>query len=244
MSAAPLIWGLFTPHCYSVYFTSFDFFHAECFKLLLSKVLGYAIITGAIVVKLPQILKFLKSARTDGVSPFMYWFENIGYTISAAYSLRSGFPFSTWGENLFLLVQGLAIITIIAKLNQGFTSIFITMLIAFLSALGYLFISAPLSLLSLLYPFTIPLFAASRVPQILSNLRNGHTGQLSFITVAVNFLGVCARVFTTLQEISDPLVFYGVSSSFVLNGLILLQMILYWNKTNKIQEKSTHKKKQ
>jgi len=38
-----------------------------------------------------------------------------------------------------------------------------------------------------------------RLPQIAQNLRQGHTGELAFITYFMNVLGAIARLFTTLQ---------------------------------------------
>lgn len=41
---------------------------------------------------------------------------------------------------------------------------------------------------------------SARIPQILTNLRNKSTGQLSIITYAANTAGCVARLFTTMQE--------------------------------------------
>jgi mannose-P-dolichol utilization defect protein 1 len=45
-----------------------------------------------------------------------------------------------------------------------------------------------------------------------------------------NYLvGSLSRIFTTLQEVDDKLILYGFLSSFLLNGVLALQMIFYWN---------------
>ena len=55
--------------------------------------------------------------------------------------------------------------------------------------------------------FIISLLAISaRLPQVLTNFKNKSTGQLSIVTSTLNFLGVAARIFTTIQEVNDPLV--------------------------------------
>ena len=46
-------------------------------------------------------------------------------------------------------------------------------------------------------------------------------------TYALNTVGALARVFTILQELSDPIVLFGAASGFVQNFIILLQMGLY-----------------
>ena len=42
-------------------------------------------------------------------------------------------------------------------------------------------------------------------------------------------LGSLARVFTTLQEVDDKLILYGFLAGFVLNLILALQMVYYWN---------------
>lgn len=47
--------------------------------LLLSKILSYGIIVGALVVKMPQILKIVNNRSVKGLVLFSYWTETIGY---------------------------------------------------------------------------------------------------------------------------------------------------------------------
>jgi mannose-P-dolichol utilization defect protein 1 len=42
-------------------------------------------------------------------------------------------------------------------------------------------------------------------------------------------LGSLARVYTTLQEVNDPLILYGFVAGFVLNAVLALQVLYYWN---------------
>ena len=65
--------------------------------------------------------------------------------------------------------------------------------------------------------------------QIVSTFRLGSTGQLSFITSLLLWGGALARVFTTLQETSDPLMLVQYSSTAVLNTIILVQFFIYWS---------------
>lgn len=69
----------------------------------------------------------------------------------------------------------------------------------------------------------------SRVPQIITNFRNQSTGQLAFFTFLLSFLGVVARLGTVLLETDDFLYQLQFILSVVLNGIIVLQFILYWN---------------
>ena len=42
-------------------------------------------------------------------------------------------------------------------------------------------------------------------------------------------LGSLSRIFTTLQEVPDPLILYGFIAGFALNAILAIQMIWYWN---------------
>lgn len=45
-----------------------------------------------------------------------------------------------------------------------------------------------------------------------------------------NYLfGSASRIFTTLQEVNDPVILYGFIAGFALNLVLALQMIYYWN---------------
>lgn len=42
-------------------------------------------------------------------------------------------------------------------------------------------------------------------------------------------LGSLSRIFTTLQEVNDPLILYGFVAGFTLNLILAVQMLYYWN---------------
>lgn len=84
--------------------------------------------------------------------------------------------------------------------------------------------------MAFLQAVTLPLSLSSKVPQILSNYSNGSTGNLSAFAVFNALLGCLARLFTTKQEVNDPLIFWGFAGAAVLNAVIAAQMVMYWNK--------------
>lgn len=80
--------------------------------------------------------------------------------------------------------------------------------------------------------------------QIVSNFKQGHTGQLAFVTLVLNFGGSVARLFTTLQETGDPVQLLGFGVAILLNGTLVLQVLLFWGATNKALAVATKKKAQ
>ena len=77
--------------------------------------------------------------------------------------------------------------------------------------------------------------------QIVTNFRNGHTGQLSAVTSFLLSLGAIARIFTSIQETGDNIIILTYICSSAVNTIIALQVIMYWNKTS---EALVAKKKQ
>jgi hypothetical protein len=48
------------------------------------------------------------------------------------------------------------------------------------------------------------------------------------------------RIFTTMQEVRDPILLTGFVLATVLNGVLALQMALYWNNSGKKGGKKNH----
>lgn len=62
----------------------------------------------------------------------------------------------------------------------------------------------PMEIMAQLQAFTIVIFAASKIPQAWTNYRTKSTGKLAMFTFLLNFAGSMARIFTTIQEVNDP----------------------------------------
>ena len=69
--------------------------------------------------------------------------------------------------------------------------------------------------------------------QVIATYQNGSTGQLAFITALMNWLGTLGRIFTTVKETMDLLILASFSISFILNTIIMIQFLWYWNVSSK-----------
>jgi len=85
----------------------------ECLKAAVSKALGIVIIAGSVLVKVPQILKLLRSKSGQGISVVGLLMELFGLASNVAYSFRNEFPFSAYGDGLFLYLQTSIILTLV-----------------------------------------------------------------------------------------------------------------------------------
>ena len=101
----------FRNDCYDLYFNKFDFFsNKECLKVTISKGIGFAIIAGSAILKVPQIMKIVNAKSVEGISKYLFYTEIIMLIHSSAYSMQANIPFSVYGESLIILVQNTIII--------------------------------------------------------------------------------------------------------------------------------------
>jgi len=203
----------------------------DCLKYAISKGLGFGIVLGGSIVKIPQIITILSSGSAQGLSLASYYLETFSCAISLAYNFRQGNPFSTFGETFFLTLQNV-IITLLILYYAGQHSLLVASAVGFLIVFQALSSQSfvPSSAMSILYAATIPLTLSSKVPQIYTNFKNSSTGQLSVFAVLNYFLGSTARVFTTMTELDDPLMLAGNVLAATFNGILAIQVIVYWGK--------------
>lgn len=113
--------------------------------------------------------------------------ETASYTVTLAYSVRNGFPFSTFGETAFIAIQDVAIAALIL-VYSGKSSAAALFIAGFAAVLYALFGPGDLvdmKTLSLLQAFAGVLGLAAKVPQIWTIWSEGATGQLSAFAVCV-----------------------------------------------------------
>jgi len=182
---------------------------------------------------LPFTVTNASSAR--GLSLPAYVLETLSYAITLAYSFRHQFPFSTYGENLFLTLQNTFITLLIIKYAPSRTltrqsdktqKLAIATVATIAAAFGLYTI--PTETLSLLQMTTLPLSLFSKLPQIRQNSRSQSTGQLSAFAVISQIAGCLARLFTTATEVGDALVSAGFALALVLNIVLGAQLWMYW----------------
>eukprot|EP00826_Nyctotherus_ovalis_P034719 TRINITY_DN2913_c0_g5_i1.p1 TRINITY_DN2913_c0_g5~~TRINITY_DN2913_c0_g5_i1.p1 ORF type:complete len:304 (+),score=67.43 TRINITY_DN2913_c0_g5_i1:38-913(+) len=225
------LYGVFTQRCWDQIFVerSLDF---QCFKLILSKLLGYGIVFASSILKLPQIINIIKARSTEGLAEAVLYTETFGYMLGVFYPMHYGQPFSTYGENFFISIQAMVILCLLWYYNSAaYSSREIAgLVICYVSFALTLYEGSMLSdqMWMFLYVVLPQLMVASRVEQIRKNYTNKSTGTLSLITCLFYMMGSLARVFTTIVEVNDKLVWMGYTISFVVNTTLTLQVLCYW----------------
>jgi mannose-P-dolichol utilization defect protein 1 len=211
------------------------------------------------------------------LNPASFYLEVLCMSAVTIYNWCMGNPFSSYGESALILVQNIVLVLLLwryssSRRNAAQSTVEgkeaeeedveeeapkqksalmhrVKVSVAFGASL-LLMLRCPAPYLWTLPVVQLVLYVGSRLPQIYTNFCNGHTGQLSFITVFLQFAGTCARVFTTLKEVDDKLLLWGFLIGVGLNGAVLAQVLWYWKKTASItaveeeeEEEDDNKKK-
>ncbi|KAI0806156.1 hypothetical protein BC629DRAFT_1282886 [Irpex lacteus] len=222
--------------CYVSLVENLNVSDVDCLKYAVSKGLGIGIVVGGSIMKVPQLLLIISAKSARGLSLSAYVLETLAYAITLAYSYRNNFPFSTYGENLFLTIQNVIITLLIiyyptSRLTRTPNTAPQLALAAALTAVsGVALYAVPLSALAALQMATIPLSLFSKIPQIRQNARARSTGQLSAFAVISQIVGCLARLFTTAAEVGDILLASGYALALALNVVLGFQMWTYWGK--------------
>lgn len=237
-----LFLSLLSEKCYNVYFVKLNFLDVPCLKSTLSKGLGIGIIAGSILVKVPQILKILNSKSGQGINVYGVYLELFAITANFAYSYVMGFPFSAWGEGTFLAIQTAIIAALV--LHYGGTSGRAAMFLASYVGLVSVLVSGvtPTDVLWTMQAINVPIILFAKAIQVITNYKNGSTGQLSAVTVFLLFGGSIARIFTSLVETGDFIIILTYCVTTVANGAIVCQLLWYWN-VDTTKNKNKKKKK-
>lgn len=222
--------------CYSSLVENLNIGDVECLKYALSKGLGFGIVVGGSIMKVPQLLLILSAQSARGLSLPANVLETLSYAITSAYSYRNDFPFSTYGENLFLTIQNTLITLLIiyfppsSRQGQDPTGKLVVASLAALAS-GVALYAMPTESLAVLQ--LIPLALFSKLPQIMQNARARSTGQLSAFAVISQIVGCLARLFTIATEVGDLIVTASFVLALILNIVLGVQMWIYWGKDGK-----------
>ncbi|KAH8740153.1 MPU1p [Cryptosporidium ryanae] len=226
---------------------------------LFIKLISYIIIVGSGIVKIPQIIKILRSKSTKGISSFGIYIEILSSCIYSFSNFRFNVPWLLWADSAFIGLQNLAILILCIrysgdkeKKTKGsiqFNHVFYLTSITLLIAALY---QNLINIIILRYLSISPLIfvVLSRVPQIVKCYIESSTGQLSFISFFLLTGGSWSRVATVLfsQSKSNSILLLTNVISALLNTIPLMQIIIFKycstiSENNKTDNKKYSKRK-
>jgi len=217
----------------------------ELVKALVSKGLGYGILAGACITKLPQIGNVLRAGSAAGLSALSTELEVVGLSIHTAYGALNDLPFSAYGEASILCAQSIFLLALIYKWSKAPLPRVLAM-IALLGSFGAGLVTGHIGrdIIRVAFDANNLVFMAARVPQIISNFRAKATGQLSLVTCGINVVGCVVRIYTSLAENAGAAMVRQYAISLALNAALVLQILLYAKNTKAQAAKTAKKKKQ
>jgi mannose-P-dolichol utilization defect protein 1 len=173
------------PECYQTIVGRLDLSSPTCTQLAISKAIGVGIVGLSTIVKVPQLLKLVQSRSAKGISFTSYLLETSAYIITLAYNVRSGNPFSTYGEIAILALQNV-VISVLVLHYRGKAPVAAAYAMVLAAAWYALFNEAVVNkdMMVLVQTATIPLGLMSKIPQIWTIAKEKSTGQLSAFAVS------------------------------------------------------------
>lgn len=219
--------------CYEDIFYNLNFLNVVCLKIIISKGLGYGILAGSLLLRVPQIIKILAAGSGEGLSVFSEILQLVAVFGSMSYGHYKKFPISAYGDTYSLYIQGVMILMMIFYYQKNHLYNLITLSV--ISAMSYLMLSEMIDprIVLALNGLSLIFSLISKLNQAFINFKNGTTGVLSPITLVLQLGGCVARIFTSIQETGDiNLIFQYVVLSIV-NGLLVAQWAYYSNKSKK-----------
>jgi mannose-P-dolichol utilization defect protein 1 len=230
MEAFERLMGVFmSPQCFEDIFFNFNLFNVACLKMIISKGLGYGILSGSTMLRVPQILKITQARSGAGISMVSEILTLLALFGTMAYGYFKQFSMAAYGDVYFLYLQSIIIIFLILYYqNRLLNALGALVIISAMTAMLFMNlldgqVIIPLNGASLLFSMAAKLF------QAFTNFQNSSTGNLSAITLLLQFFGSTARIFTSIQETGDLQMIVTYISVSVANLLLVLQLGYYWN---------------
>lgn len=233
---------LMTPQCYEDIFYKFNLFNMICVKMIVSKCLGYGILAGSVMLRLPQILKIVSAKSGEGISVLSEILMILAGFGSMAYGYFKQFPIAAYGDIYFLYIQEIIILLLILHYqNRHINALASLVVIAAMTAMLFLNMLDSKVIYGL-NGASVFFSVISKLIQAFSNFQASSTGNLSAVTLILQFVGCVARIFTSIQETGDFNLIVTYVAVSLANLVLVLQLAYYWNSASNKKMKSKKQK--
>ncbi|XP_030010523.1 mannose-P-dolichol utilization defect 1 protein-like [Sphaeramia orbicularis] len=212
-------------------------FHVPCLKFVLNKACGLWILLDILLAQLPQLLKILWKGRAEGLSLTSALLQLYTLSCPVVFAMANNFPLFAWAERLFSLVQTAAIVFLILR-YRGETKNGFLFLLAYGAVMFLLGSFVAAALISVMQTSSLAALILSKVFQAGANYSNGHTGQLSTLSVIISFAGSVSVSFVSLQGTGNalPVICHVLSSC--LSFVLLVQIFFCRSSTGNVKHKN------
>ncbi|XP_077449173.1 mannose-P-dolichol utilization defect 1 protein-like [Stigmatopora argus] len=240
MSTSPikdfLVINFMPEKCYVELFFNFNL-HVPCLTLVLKKILGIWILLDIVFAQLLQLLKILWRRNAEGLSPASILLQLYSSSGPVLFAMTHNFPILAWCERLFLTIQTAVILFLILH-YRGQSKEGIFLLLAYGGLIVILGSYAPPQIISAMQSSSLAAIIVSKVLQAVTNYSNGHTGQLSFISVLLSCIASLGLIFISLQGHTESLEIFGFLLSACFSCILLAQLLCYSRRTTKAKKEA------
>ena len=212
-------------------------FEKDCITYLISKLFSIGLIILSFLNKLPQIFNMYKSKQIKGLSYMSIYLDVICTLCASLYPFHMGYPFLTYGEIVFILIENFIIFILTWKYETNASNKRNNLSFIFL-IFGFIFICTKGNLnektWKIIGSTSTSFGILSKLIQIIKSYKEKSTGPLSTFTFSTLLFGNVLRFYTSFVETKDYFLAVGCFIAFILNSTIFLQIIYYnRNKKNK-----------
>mmetsp|Transcript_10806 Transcript_10806/g.27942 ORF Transcript_10806/g.27942 Transcript_10806/m.27942 type:complete len:222 (-) Transcript_10806:67-732(-) len=205
---------------------------------VLGKMIDIGVLLGSCIVKFPQVLKIGRARSVVGISEASIVVEGIGYVSTCWYSAMLGYPFGSWGEAAIVSVQCFMMLLMFWFFSEDGLNLrirFCALFVVALCCVALQLVELSPAVVAAIGLVPSLLFLIARVPQILLNHQQGHTGQLAAATFFLQLAGCLARIFTVMHSMGGDVICLAQHvSSGVLNLILLLQIAKFKKATHAV----------
>ncbi|XP_044079716.1 mannose-P-dolichol utilization defect 1 protein-like [Siniperca chuatsi] len=231
-----LVTYLMPEKCYEKLLVNFHL-HVPCLKFVLNRTVGFWILLDTFLAQLPQLLKILWRGSAAGLSLASALLQLYAFSCPVVYAMASNFPLFAWGERLFTLAQTAVIVFLILHYRSD-TLKGMLFLLAYSGVMFLLGSYAAAAVVSVMQASSFAALIASKSLQAGTNYCNGHTGQLSTVSVLLSWAGSLGVIFVSLQESGSSFATLSHLPSACLSCVLLAQVLCYTSSTATTKKKS------
>ncbi|XP_070700241.1 mannose-P-dolichol utilization defect 1 protein-like [Pempheris klunzingeri] len=224
-----LVTYLMPERCYEEILVNFHL-HVPCLKYVLNKIAGFWTLLDTFLAQLLQLLKIVWRGSADGLSLTSVLLQLYAFSCPVVYAVANNFPLFAWAERLFTLVQTAAIVFLILH-YRGDTLTGVVFLLAYGGVMFLLGSYAAAAVASVMQASSLAALIASKGFQAGRNYCNGHTGQLSTLSVLLSWGGSLGVIFVSLQETGSSVATLSHMLSACLSCVLLAQVLCYRSST-------------
>ncbi|XP_037543462.1 mannose-P-dolichol utilization defect 1 protein-like [Nematolebias whitei] len=218
-----LVGYLMPEKCFEEFFVHFHF-HVPCLKFVLNRAAGFWILLDTFLAQPSQLLKIFWRGSSEGLSLTSVLLQLYALSCPVIYAIANNFPFFSWAERLLVVAQTAAIVFLIL-LHRGHAVKGLLLLLGFGGVMLLLGLYAAAAVVSLMHASITAAFIASKLVQAVTNYRNGHAGQLSTLSLFLNWTGSLSVALVSLQGHRGSLVSLSHILSSCLSFVLLSQAL-------------------